>query len=359
MVISSFALSPFPGFGVRPSDTTQIVQQDTLGSRLPPSSTTGSSPPWYTHPDQLLWLMKNAREYTRPTDRDWHILIYANPRDLIVDVVNRLYQGWPSIIPIDPSNHWVVIVSAEVDDAGNILRLGMQEPLPVCQHQVIRNHTYYDGCNDNNNGSSYCDPTQALQDNLPNPAGCIQPIGDFSNPSGLLDYTGRFVGVVYGPVPTYKRTPVNLVIEHRPFDPSDPLVLDPYVLLEELGRKSKTWNVPALRAMLPLDETPIIKVVQDIESVKRPYTLLSVFSEKLKYGFAAVFRTDGVLQRLQFFNDRRVDHSLRQVPDATLWWTRRWLPSLESPFFPFQKKADSTDKYIRPFDGVELTFASE
>src|SRR5436190_16729848 len=77
MIISSLVQSPFTGSGITApaSATPIIVTQDTLKNREPDSADVVRSGErhWYTHPDELLILMRDAPEYTVPGDWSWRI----------------------------------------------------------------------------------------------------------------------------------------------------------------------------------------------------------------------------------------------------------------------------------------------
>ncbi len=172
----------------------------------------------------------------------------------------------------------------------------------------------------------------------------------------MTDYSGRYVGIVHGsgPNPKWLAACVNRLHRPLPLDPGRLPVVDPLPLLQELREKTAEWSIAALPAVLESDDSPVVHLVEDVDRMRNPYTIMSMFSDRLKYGFGAVFRQDGLLLRLQLFNDSRFDRSLRKPHGSSLWWTRQWLPSLASPFFPFEKTSDTPLRFTRVFDGMAL-----
>src|SRR5262245_5698709 len=194
MIISSFVQSPFPwSGGTAPGAGTPVpVTQGTLQQREPQPSDTVNSPQWYTHPDEMLILMRDAPEYTVPFDWDWRLANRATPDELLAEVMASLARGMPSIININGWDHWVVVVGAETDAADQLVTLRMRDPLP---HDP-RNHTYIDGCNAPNNGESYGAPWDLDAGEL---GDYSLELGTVPPPRGLTDYSGRCVGIVHGP----------------------------------------------------------------------------------------------------------------------------------------------------------------
>jgi hypothetical protein len=302
--------------------------------------------------------MKGAREYTEVSASNWRIANCATLHELLAEVVHGLKKGMPSIINLGSEDHWVVVYGAQLDKAGDIQVLHMRDPMP--QLTDSEKHTYIDQCSDTGNPTTFDAPWPL---DVPNLRRYHLAIGRTPSPRGMADYRGRFVGIVHGTAPKPSAVHALLKKFKRPRRskakrPSSAAATDFRTLLGELKEKAQEWNVSALPELLGQNEPPIVRLVEDIGGAFRPYLLLSMFSTKLKTGMVAVFRSDGALQRLQFFNGPEVHTSLRKHPDETLWWTRERLRSLPSPIFPFARVNGTQNRYKRLYDGFAFKAAT-
>lgn len=351
MVISSLAQSPGQGDSFPPPAAgTAIVTQGALQSRETESSDTVTVPQWFTHPDELVALLANEPQFTQPFQRNWRVANHASRPDLLADVALALQRGMPSLVTMDGSDHWVVVIGTTLDAAGLMDGVRMLNPLPV----DARPHTYVDACSDSSNGESYGEwPLTG-----PEFGGYDLEVGPVAPPSGMTNYSGRFVGIINGPTAVANKL---REIAKRfkppkrpPWEPGEP-VLDPTALVRELRRKAVDWEITHLLTLLDHHPSSVVRPVKDAEGSAAQYTLLSLFSTELEQGVIAAFRPSGAVMHFQFVKDPLIDASLRRSLDGTLWWTRNWLPSLHSPYFPFERKpAGDQLVYTRLFDGYEF-----
>jgi len=100
----------------------------------------------------------------------------------------------------------------------------------------------------------------------------------------------------------------------------------------------------------------VARLVQDVSGALYPYYLLSLFSPVLGYGVVGAFKVrDHHPLHFRFTNNRKFAQSLEKRPEEPLWWTRRWLRSLRSPYFPFARQLKANKfVYQRLFD--DFTF---
>jgi hypothetical protein len=353
MVISSLVQSPPPGSAIGPPGATTPVPvtQATLQCRekYPVDDTT--KPSWYTYPDELRDLLKGAPEITAPADKKWRIANHGTLDELLADIVLSLESGMPSVINIEASDHWVVVVGAKVD-AGNALQaILMRDPMPADP----RPHTYIDGCNDAANGESYADPWQLSRTDL---GSYDLEIGNVPPPPGMPSYAGRYIAIINGDTPStevLQKKRARLRPNRRPPIKPEVPVMDPAKLLYALAGTAKEWSIAPLTPLLGLD--PAVRLVNDIDGSESQYILLSLFDHHKQRGAMAVFNPDGSVKHLRFMTNVRMDATLRNAPSREpLWWTSRPLPTLPSPYFPFARsfKPGGPATYQRLFDGHEI-----
>jgi hypothetical protein len=125
---------------------------------------------------------------------------------------------------------------------------------------------------------------------------------------------------------------------------------------QALHQRAELWEIPRLSALLASSPVHVARIVHDVSNALAPYYLLSLLSPTLEDGVVGAFDVAD-LQPLhfRFTKNRKFDQSMRSRSDEPLWWTRRWLPSLMSPYFPFARQVVGT-KYVyqRLFD--DFTF---
>jgi hypothetical protein len=101
-----------------------------------------------------------------------------------------------------------------------------------------------------------------------------------------------------------------------------------------------------------------VRLVKDIDGSASQYVLLSLFDTRNERGAMAVFNSDGSVKHLRFITSATMDATLRNTPNGEpLWWTRRPLPTLPSPYFPFALSLEPGRPltYRRLFDGHKIS----
>ena len=144
MVISSLIQGPPTGTSPTPADEIALipVTQDELRKREQFIVDDTKNESWFTHPDELLHIMKNAPELSGFSD--WRLAVRGDVPSIYVDLIVALQAGMPAILNVYNNDHWVVIVGVGVDDAtSNLNVMIVLDPLP---QQTGVTHTYVDGC---------------------------------------------------------------------------------------------------------------------------------------------------------------------------------------------------------------------
>ncbi len=356
MVISSLIQGPPTGTSPTPADEIALipVTQDELRKREQFIVDDTKNESWFTHPDELLHIMKNAPELSGFSD--WRLAVRGDVPSIYVDLIVALQAGMPAILNVYNNDHWVVIVGVGVDDAtSNLNFMIVLDPLP---QQTGVTHTYVDGCRQE--GLTYVDGADGP--NEVELAGLQLKIKNTPSPPGLNHYAGKFVALVYGP-------PFDRALADK-FSKSRRLPVPPYVwrppsprqttvaltsvdaMRQALLSRAHSWEIPRLSQLLASPHEHVARIVYDVGDALAPYNLLSLFSPALGYGVVGAFKVrDDEPLHFRFTNNRKFAQSLQARPDETLWWTSRWLPSLKSPYFPFARQVVG-NKYLykRLFD---------
>ena len=334
-VISSITQSP-PAGGTPPASTTPVpVDQPTLQSReLDVKDGTGDV--WYTHPDELLALLKTANElaglpFHKPTA--WRIGSHAALELLMADVVNSLKKGVPPIVNIRTIDHWAVVAGAGLD--GGVLKyVLLVDPTDT---PSAAPHTYRDACSPLSNGQVYA-PWKVVASDL----GALSfDVGTTPPPAGLKNYTGKFVTVAHGSKakPAVLTAMANAFASAPGWTPSAAIAgMDP--LLVELHTRASDWGLVQLQRLLVAHPRHQVRLVNDIAGGSLQHRLLSLYSDQLQYGLIGVFgATEPRLAHFRFTTSRMFELSLNATPPAeTLWWTRARQLRFGSPYFPFRRR---------------------
>jgi hypothetical protein len=360
MVISSLVLGPPTGTQPTPADEKDVipVTQDELRKREQYPNDDVYNESWFTHPDELLKVMKGAPELTGQTD--WRLAV-SDVEGIYAELILALQGGMPAILNVYNNDHWVVIAGVGVDDATSKLNFMIAlDPLP---QQSGVTHTYIDGCRQE--GLTYVeavvDPDHEVE-----LAGLQLEIGSTPHPSDLTDYAGKCVALVYGPawnreladkLRKLRRLPVPPYL-WQPKAPLSATISQPSIdeMRQALLSRAQSWEIPRLSALLSSPHEHVARLVQDVRGALYPYYLLSLFSPALGYGVVGVFKVrDHQPLHFRFTNNRKFAQSLQTRPHEPLWWSRRWLPSLKSPYFPFARQLKANKfVYQRLFD--DFTF---
>ena len=352
MVISSLILGPPTGNPPSQADAKVPIPftQDQLRLREPDPVDVISAPSWKTHPDELHALLATAPELPAAL-QDWRLAVYNTVDQLFIALPVALQGGMPAILNLYSQDHWAVVVGVGVDGGGVLEYIEVADPLPP----EPTNHTYIDQCS--GEGLTIADPVRYDVQQLAN----LQlEIGDMPNPAGMTNYSGRFVMLVHR---THKFDPQKWRKLPTP-PPWDPLATLPPVvdqdsintMRERLLSRAHAWNIRRLSAVLATPTVQVARIVRDIGGTLAPYYLLSAFNLSLGDGVVGVFDvSDHAPLHFRFTKNRKFDQSLQRRPGEILWWTRDFLPTLQSPYFPFARTlVGNKSQYQRLFD--DFTF---
>ena len=120
--------------------------------------------------------------------------------------------------------------------------------------------------------------------------------------------------------------------------------------------RAAKWTIEDVTALFHESPPVITRLVKDMDSDKAAsqYTLLSMFSVSHKSGLLAVFNAAGSLLHFRMANDDAIHQSLA-ANDLTLWWTRGYMPTLASPYFPFRRQQlPDRIRYTRVYDNYVI-----
>jgi hypothetical protein len=346
MVISSLVLGPPAGESPTQEQEDAVIpfEQDDLRQREQFPKDNTRVPSWRTHPDELKKLMTTAPELPGKLS-NWGLSVNDSDGELFAALILALQNGMPAILNIYASDHWVVVVGVEVDDAtSDLVYIEVFDPLPTLNGDGV--HTYVDDCSRSNEGRTFADPQKYTVQQLGN---LNLPIGDTPNPDGLIDYQGKFVALVHGgrrredilslasKLRQYPVQPGPLVNMASAAPAIDPQLID--AMREALQYKASSWRIPPLSALLEAPHDHAVRRVQDLNETLAPYHLLSLFSPTLNYGVVAVFDAAGRSPlHFRFTRDQRFKASLQKHPTEPLWWAHKGLPEPLSPYFPVARK---------------------
>ena len=354
MVISSLIQGPPTGSLPTPADeAAEIpVTQCELREREDYPNDNTKQDSWFTHPDELLKLMKTAKEFAG-SFQDWRLAVCPDQPTLFTEIIQCLQGGMPAILCVRRGDHWVVIVGVELDDAtAEVIRMIVHDPLPQNLGDVT--HTYVDSCKQE--GLTYVvhaeDPlTQAELGKLELELKSAPP------PPTLHNYSGKCVALVYGP--SWNRELAKLrqirVLPVPPYvwRPNAPLsvtVPDATIdaMRQALVARAQQWEITWLRDLLVAQHEQVARIVYDVKQQLTPYHLLSLFAPTLGHGVVGVFRLrDDQPLHFRFTRLRTFGESLKAHPGQPLWWTVDWLPELSSPYFPFTRQTVNNKSVLR------------
>ena len=354
-VISSLTQSPAaPAPQPPPTDPVPISQAELQRREKDPIDPPGTAV-WYTHPDELLALLKKAKELAKLPHHSrtaWRIGSHDSLDLLMADVVTSLAKGVPALVNTREIDHWVVVAGASVSTSGALEYVQLIDPLDVPPSPTP--HTYRDACNSLSNGHVYV-PWQVAVGDL---GGLSFAIGSTPAPPGLNDYQGKFLTVAHG-----KKAPVAVLRamaktfreapQWTPPSPIDGL----HPLMVELSARAAAWELPQLQRLMASNAPLHVRLVKDIDGSALEYRLVSLFSDELQYGLVGVFSsTTNRLAHFRFTTSRVCEANLAMTAaDAPLWWSRRRMPRLDSPYFPFRRVlVDNRPTFERLVDGERL-----
>jgi hypothetical protein len=354
MVISSLIQGPPTGSLPTPADeAAEIpVTQDELRQREDYSVDDTKQDSWFTHPDELLKLMKTAEEFAGAFS-DWRLAVCPDHPTLFTEIIECLQGGMPAILCVRKGDHWVVIVGVEIDDVTlKVTRMIVLDPLPQNLGGVT--HTYVDDCKQE--GLTYVEDVEDPKTQVAL-AALELVLKNTPSPPTLNHYAGKCVALVYGPswnraLSKLRRVRVLPVPPYllRPKAPLNGTVpsADIESMRLALHERARRWEIPWLRGLLVAPHEHVARVVYDIAEKKDPYHLLSLFAPTLGYGVVGAFRVDDNRPlHFRFTRIRKFGESLKAHPGQPLWWTVDWLPELSSPYFPFARQTVGNKSVLR------------
>jgi hypothetical protein len=358
MVISSLIQGPAAGSLPTPAEeAAEIpVTQDELRLREDYSCDDTKQDSWFTHPDELLKLLKTAEEFGGGFP-DWRLAVCPDQPTLFTEIIQCLQGGMPAILCVRRGDHWVVIVGVEIDDVtSEVTRMMVLDPLPQNLGEVT--HTYVDGCKQE--GLTYVEHVEDPQTQFAL-GGLELALKNTPSPPTLNDYSGKCVAVVYGPswnralakLRQMRVLPVPPYV-WRPKAPLNGTVPDASIesMRQALDERARLWEITWLRELLIAPHEHVARIVYDVDKQRDPYSLLSLFAPTLGYGVVGAFRVeDNRPLHFRFTRIQKFGESLKAHPGQPLWWTLNWLPELKSPYFPFaQQVVNNKHRYRRLFD---------
>jgi hypothetical protein len=254
----------------------------------------------------------------------------------------------PAIININGWDHWVLVAAIGLYN-NKLDFLKCYDPFPV----QARTHTYVDACTVASGGNQYGEPWivgPGVLGNLDLEMSNVKP------PGTLKKYAGKFVGIFHGSKPRASTlTPFKKRIE-KGAKKSDLQITAP-ALLDVLRDRALRWEVRELQQLLALPSEPHLRLVHDIDGTPQSYALLSLFNDSLKYGVVAAFEgRSGTLMHFELVDDPKLDASLRQFASEKLFYTRRPIETLGSPYYPFRllSAVGNVWTYLRLYDSAQL-----
>jgi hypothetical protein len=354
MVISSLLNSPSGGSGTAPpANTTPIIDQNTLRTREPFPVDVVSTTSWYTHPDELLKLLKKAPEFAaNSTFKNWRVAAHGTLDELLADLVVSAPKGMPAIINVNGWDHWVLVAGLALDN-GDLAYLKCLDPFPVNS----LTHTYVDECTVEGDGTMWGEPWMPTKGQLGN---LDLEMSNVPPPGTLTPYGGKFVGILHGAKP--RKTDLAKVAKTlaKQGGSNIAVALEAESLIAQLRDRAYRWNIPELQHLLGAAVTPQVRLVKDINGSSSSYALLTLYSGQLRYGTVAAFAAPAwTLMHFALTKNEKLDASLREFTGETLWFTRDRIAttkSTSSPYFPFrlQSSLNNVWTYRRLFDSLEL-----
>lgn len=313
-----------------------VIQDDLRKLEADPVDVAGQ---WFTHPDELVALLQGDAQLNALGRADWRVANCDTLPKLLSYIGLTLQRGMPAIINLRSADHWILVRSVDYD-GGAVSFLQMLDPLNKRGSPGATAHTYLDGCAFD--GTTWWD-TIDLQS--PNLATWSVQIGSFP-PN---NYQGRYVGMVYGPPPLTQQELLEMKrwaakSRRRPAGPH------PWERIrEELKRIAALLGVPELDRILDPYPEVTIRMVRDIDGSPDGYTIASLFRKDLEYGLLAIFDpVDQAFSSLRLTADQNLTSSIGSgQSDDALWWTRRPLETLPSPYFPFRRETVNDKPFYR------------
>ncbi|MEZ5293280.1 MAG: hypothetical protein R2745_19515 [Vicinamibacterales bacterium] len=345
MIISSLVLGvPAPS---KPSPTLAAkrvpVRQDELHRR----ETWKNDVPgrWFTHPDELADLLNGNADLQAAGLTGWRVAANDSFDELLKEVAASLKLGFPAVLNIRASDHWVVVHGVDLHASGYVSYLRMLDPLLKHTAPAYDKHTYLDGCA--TDGTTWWST-------INRPASVIAkwdvPVG----PLPPTNYAGKCVAVVMGSEVDDRADWQALRLQLERTQPGPRGATPEQRIRHELARVSIELEAPELVELAAV--TPVVRHVHDIDARQRGYTIASWSRAFTRQGMLGIFDLDDQrFLQLRLTEDEALIRSIDGDPSELLWWTSRPLETLFSPYFPFVKKGSGTEaRYERLIDGFTI-----
>lgn len=310
------------------------------------STTTDTSGTWFTHPDELADLLKHSPDLAAVGHTQWRVAAEATRVELLEQVGACLAAGFPAILNIRSSDHWVLVRSVDTIN-GVVSFVRLLDPLNRRNAPNRNSHTYVDGCA--TDGLVIWETIDLK----------VTSLGTWSlqvGSSPRANYAGKYVAIVHGPAPGPAPQPLALR-QHQQRQQRRPGGATPAErIFEELMRVSSSYDVPEITELLQERRDQTIRFVHDIDAKERGYTMSAIFSEARGFGLIGIYDfSDQAFMHAMLTTDRELIDGLTGDPAEPLWWTRRPLETLFSPYFPFRRVPNQLEPtYRRLADELEL-----
>ena len=308
---------------------------------------------WYTFPDEMLELLKKEPMLIALGLTDWRLANCADSDELFAWAAKSVRGGMPAVLNIRSEDHWVCLRSVTFD--GDALTL-MECLDPLSKHESNPpepdEHTYLDLCETDKEWAVIKKAPGKRKGEL----GELEiTIGD----AWPTTYQGRCVGIVYGPPPEEIASTRDRAQRFQIKKPGPPIPEERVrALLMELAIYAE---IDELAGILHGSSEISVRTVRDITGVEQPYAIAAMFTPAIERGVVAIF-DEGVntFIRLRLTSSKRLTDSIALSSSVgTLWWQRRGVPTLYSPYFPFAQTFDQGQiKYRRLIDAEVLVSPS-
>lgn len=306
---------------------------------------------WFTDPDEMLALLKQAPELQAVSRTDWRLAVCPDLATLMVHVGLSLQRGMPAVLNFESSDHWVVVRSVD-EDKGLVTFLEFRDPVDQWHKAPKDAHTYFDACA--TNGTSLWEIWGLSETDLGH-----YPVKIGDTPPAT--YQGKFLAVVYGPPPNRafidmitKRARVSMIRK-----PISPVNISVTTIADELRRVDSILVSSKLARLLTPVPPITLRTVRDIGGSDQRYLLASLFNKDVGEGLVGVFSaTDGHFGHLRFTTSEEFTQSLSLYPTEDLWWRRQKFVPFGLPYFPFRRTGPELSPiYTRLIDNGQLAAA--
>ncbi len=348
MLIAHFAQSGASG------GSAVAVTQSVLRTREPDPIDDPVNPSWYTHPDELQVLLDKAPELAA-SGMHWSVVSRTTFKSLSEIMLVALVEGMPSVVTTGASDHWMVLIAAEVTN-DQLQYLQFLDPLPPLGQATA--HTIVDNCGLGFDGETYV-PVDVTKTKF----GTFGfRVGSTPSPAGLTDYSDKFVGIVRVAAPSPGGGSAALPKVKKWLDKSQAAMI-PGSLTDGLNALADRWKLRPLSQLVGPGASAPREVVRRVQNIDSPndaaeyYELFTLRRQGLEFGLIGARAPDGSLLHFQFTtNQALLDSIAAGSLSDPLWW-RRQSKTLSSPYYPYERLniPGEAPQFKRLFDGAGLT----